>query len=66
MNEEWTKFLASRSENDPQGAELNCALNDLSHLGLIRVSGEDAEAYLQGQLTNDIREVTESHSNLAG
>ena len=66
MNEEWTKFLASRTENNPQGAELNCALNDLSHLGLIRVSGEDAEAYLQGQLTNDIREVTESHSNLAG
>ncbi len=66
MNEEWTEFLASRTENNPQGAELNCTLNDLSHLGLIRVSGEDAEAYLQGQLTNDIREVTESHSNLAG
>lgn len=66
MNEEWTKFLASRTDNDQQGAELNCALNDLSHLGLIRVSGEDAEAYLQGQLTNDIREVTGSHSNLAG
>ncbi|WP_232432893.1 CAF17-like 4Fe-4S cluster assembly/insertion protein YgfZ [endosymbiont of Ridgeia piscesae] len=43
-----------------------CALNDLSHFALIQVEGEDAEQFLQGQLTNDIREVTEQHSQLAG
>jgi folate-binding protein YgfZ len=66
MNEEWTEFLASRTDVSANAAELNCALNDLSHLGLIRVSGVDAETFLQGQLTNDMREVTDTHSNLAG
>ena len=66
MNKEWTEFLASRADASHDGAELNCALNDLSHFGLIRVAGEDAEQFLQGQLTNDIREVTDTHSNLAG
>jgi folate-binding protein YgfZ len=66
MNEEWSEFLATSIETAEQSKELNCALNDLSHLGLIRISGEDAENFLQGQLTNDVREVTDQHSNLAG
>lgn len=37
---------------------------DLSHLGLITVSGEDAETFLQGQTTNDVREITETTSSL--
>jgi folate-binding protein YgfZ len=39
---------------------------DLSHYGLISVHGEDAETYLQGQFTNDIRSVDNSHSQLSG
>jgi folate-binding protein YgfZ len=39
---------------------------DLSHYGLISVHGEDAATFLQGQLTNDIREVDERHSQLSG
>lgn len=35
-------------------------LSDLSHHGLIKVYGEDAESFLQNQLTNDIRNVTET------
>jgi hypothetical protein len=35
-----------------------CALLDLSHYGLIRVSGEDMRTYLQGQVTNDVNRVT--------
>ena len=35
-----------------------CALTDLSHFGLIRVSGADSRTFLQGQLTNDINAVT--------
>lgn len=35
-------------------------LSDLSHHGLIKVHGEDAESFLQNQLTNDIRNVTET------
>jgi hypothetical protein len=35
-----------------------CALVDLSHYGLIRISGEDMRTYLQGQVTNDVNRVT--------
>ena len=35
-----------------------CALTDLSHFGLIRISGADSREFLQGQLTNDINAVT--------
>ncbi|MET0042691.1 MAG: folate-binding protein YgfZ [Candidatus Thiodiazotropha sp. 6PLUC3] len=66
MNKEWTEFLDTRTNTAQNSVAPNCALNDLSHLGLIRISGEDAETYLQGQLTNDVRKVTNQHSNLAG
>ncbi len=35
-------------------------LIDLSHYGLIKVHGEDSESFLQNQLTNDIRHVSDS------
>jgi hypothetical protein len=65
MNTTWSDFLQSRPVIEPAEA-LDCVLNDLSHFGLIRVEGEDAETFLQGQLTNDMRQVTGDHSNLAG
>lgn len=40
----------------PQGA----VLSNLSDRGLIKIHGEDAESFLQNQLTNDIRNVTET------
>ena len=38
---------------------------DLSHRGVISVSGPDARPLLQGQLTNDIDEVDEAHTQLS-
>ena len=35
-------------------------LSDLSHHGLIKVHGDDAESFLQNQLTNDVRNVTKT------
>jgi folate-binding protein YgfZ len=64
MNMQWSDFLRNRSEQS-YPTDPSCALNDLSHFGLIRVEGEDAMQFLQGQFTNDIREVTEQHSNLS-
>ncbi len=40
-------------------------ISDLSHQGLISVDGEDATGFLQGQLTNDVRDVSEQHSQLS-
>lgn len=50
--------------------ELRSALDgdivcDLSHLGLIAARGPDAEAFLQGQFSNDIYQVTPQHSQLS-
>ena len=36
----------------------DCALVDLTHLGLIRLAGPDLRTFLQGQVTNDVRQVT--------
>jgi folate-binding protein YgfZ len=41
----------------------NC-LADLSHLGLIAIKGPDAEKFLQGQLTCDVREVSQGQARL--
>ncbi|MFB1486984.1 MULTISPECIES: folate-binding protein YgfZ [unclassified Thiocapsa] len=43
------------------GASLDCRLFDLSQFGLLAVRGEDAVGFLQGQLSNDVRELSESH-----
>lgn len=42
-----------------------CAICDLSHFGLIKISGPDKRAFLQGQLTNDINAVSEELAQLS-
>ena len=78
MNPDWKNFLGQAgavvSDNgachfgDPE-RELQMALNgdvlsDLSHLGLIAASGNDARTFLQSQLTSDVRQITPVHSQL--
>jgi len=72
MNPDWKKHLLAagavfdhetvRHFGDP-AAELRAAqsgniLCDLSHYGLIGFGGEDSQTFLQGQTTNDVRQVT--------
>jgi len=75
MNPDWMRFIEAHGGLPQNGdptvfpsapREAECALMDLSHLGLIGVSGADAESFLQGQLTNDVRELSDSHTQLAG
>ncbi len=61
--QDWQDFLSNQSLSQAPIAE--CALSDLSGLGLIRVSGEDARQFLQGQLTNDINQVDAGRSQLS-
>lgn len=72
---DWTAFLRQRGfvagEAGAPGlaggpAMDDSLLMDLSHLGTVTVAGEDAFAFLQGQFTNDLQEVTESRSQLSG
>jgi hypothetical protein len=77
---DWQAFLRARGARydddaitdfgDPEG-ELALAsggdlLAALGQLGVVTVSGAEAAALLQGQQTNDIREVTATHSQLGG
>ena len=52
--------------NELTAAENSTILADLSHLGLIQVSGTDALTYLQGQLKQDVEKITEEHAAFAG
>jgi hypothetical protein len=72
MNNEWKAFLESRGIGIEDGVAAptpedlgDCNLFDLGQFGLIRVGGEDAVDFLQGQLTNDVRALTADHSQLS-
>lgn len=74
MNSQWKTFLETQSAHFDESGEVQfnqdnafpeCALFDLTHLTLVTVSGDDAKNFLQGQFTNDIRNVTHNHSQLS-
>lgn len=78
MNKNWQQFLTQQGaiiEDDEvknfghEIAEKEAALNshilcDLSHYGLIRAVGEEAESFLQNQFCNDVRNVSETQGQL--
>ena len=41
----------------------NTILCDLSHLGLLEISGADAVTFLQGQVTNDVKLLTGTNAH---
>lgn len=63
--EDGTVHHFSEPRLDVQAAATGDVKADLSHLSLIRASGADAEGFLQGQLTNDVRQLG-SGSQLSG
>ena len=79
MNAEWRAFLAhagavfeddrvlhfGNPEAERRGAANGDILADLSHLAVLRAEGADAQSFLQGQLSNDIRLVSEARAQLS-
>jgi folate-binding protein YgfZ len=79
MKTEWKEFLTKRGAEISDGQvehfgnperELRVVVTgnvliDLSHTGLIAVRGEDAQNFLQGQFTNDIRQVSQSKAQIS-
>lgn len=66
----WQHFLQTQTYPDIQ-TQLAAAANgtvftNLSTRGLLKVSGEDAVAFLQGQVTNDVKLLGGSNSQFAG
>ncbi len=79
MNQAWLTFLQAqggivesarvRHFGDPAAERMaavdETVLIELSDLSLIRARGADALAFLNGQLSNDVRRVDEAHGQLA-
>ena len=79
MNPNWKEFLIKNGaefegetlvsfgnpERERHMHQQGLVLCDLSYTGLIRVSGDDAASFLQNQLSNDVSEVTDTHSQLS-
>ncbi len=78
MTETWNQYLQQAGAQFKDNAITNFGqpneerklalhsdiVTDLGYFGLIKVSGSEAEKFLQGQSTNDVRQVTTTHSQL--
>lgn len=78
MTPEWKEFLVNAGAEIQDDCVTNFGnpdlelrvvttgnvIADLSHMGLLCIRGEDAQSFLQGQLTNDVRAVSETRSQL--
>lgn len=69
--QEWHAFLQSASNqhpfNDISASIMNeTIICDLSHLGLLEVQGADAVTFLQGQLTNDVKQLAQTNAHYTG
>jgi hypothetical protein len=79
MKDNWKQFLSTQGaiieggqvlhfgneKTEKQAALDGHILCDLSHYGLIRAYGEEAESFLQNQFCNDVRNVTGNSSQLS-
>lgn len=55
MNPDWADFLARQTASPGTGASLPALFNDITQFSVLRFRGPDACAFLQGQLTCDVR-----------
>ncbi len=79
MKPEWLEFLTKAGaeiennqvisfgnlQREQRMVHTGLIICDLSHHGLISIDGDDAADFLQGQLTNDVRDVSLQHSQLS-
>jgi folate-binding protein YgfZ len=79
MNPEWRHFLLKQNASlggdrvlhfgnpahELEATASSTILCDLSHFGILRVSGDDSESFLQSLLSNDIRDVTSVRGQLS-
>lgn len=79
MNQTWQDFLASHQAQFQDGAvehfgdalgeltatQYTTVLCDLSQFGILKVSGEDAQGFLQNLLSSDVKTVTPVHAQLS-
>jgi hypothetical protein len=64
-NQQWQEFIQTSTPTKDAGStqpllDSATVMCDLSHLGLLQLSGADAINFLQGQVTNDVKLLKES------
>lgn len=79
MNTDWQQFLTQQGATIASGVALNfgdaaaelraaaksTVICDLSQFGTLRVSGDDAQSFLQNMFSNDTREVSANRAQLS-
>jgi tRNA-modifying protein YgfZ len=66
LNAQGARFDAGRVLDFGDASHAKLAVCDLSHYGLIRVTGVDAASFLQAQLTNDVNALEDGDWQLTG
>lgn len=69
--QQWQQFLQEAAKQNPIGniSQIsidNTVICDLSHLGLLQIGGADAVTFLQGQVTNDIKQLDGHRAHYTG
>ena len=69
--QQWHQFLQTSAEQNPVSAISSALINetvicDLSHLGLLQIGGADAFTFLQGQVTNDVKQLNGQIAHYSG
>lgn len=80
LDPQWLTFLNSQNAQFDESGKINSfgqaelerflikngpVLTSLTHQGLIKVTGSEAETFLQGQLSSDIKDVTETNAQIS-
>lgn len=71
MNNDWKKYLLTTAAphadetTDAAKADNGTIICDLSQFDTVVLAGDDAATFMQGQLTNDVDNVDENHSQLS-
>lgn len=69
--QQWQQFLQTSAEQTPisNSADISVhdhVLCDLSHLGLLQLDGADTVSFLQGQVTNDVKQLDGNTAHYSG
>lgn len=69
--QQWHQFIQDSAQQNPTSPSSNITVDDtvicdLSHLGLLQIQGADAVAFLQGQVTNDVKRLDGSRVHYSG
>lgn len=67
---QWSQFLQESAKSFPVNISTlqnhDTTLCDLSHLGLLQIQGSDALIFLQGQVTNDVKQLNGNNAHYSG